>query len=477
LRLAKKISENTVFLILGRICVGALQLLVTALLARYLGVSEYGRYVFALTYVTFFTVLCIFGVDTVLTREMARNSFSASHLLGCGMLIKTFFSSASLIIALIIAFSLNLPGETQKILYLISLSLLFNIFLTPKVVFEAYLKAKYLVAVEFMGKIITLGLVYFGILSRCGLVALVIIILFSDALGLVMLSWLSRRFVKPIFTFDLKMIAWLVKESTPVAVMGIFIITYLRLNTILLAFIKGDAAVGYFNGAYNIVMSLALLPDAYARSVFPVMSDFFKLQPDNLYKIFTRSFKYLASLAILVISLGMLLADDIVTFILGKAFYNSIDAFRILIFAGGISFISNLVSTTLTAINRQKTNMRLAFMAVVINVVLNLMLIPRYSYIGAGIATVATEGMGCLFALMVNMQYFKIRLLSSSHLRYLRLLAAAALMVLLVKNLPKINFLVTAVLAIAVYFILLLFFRWFDKEDRKIVRQILEGNK
>jgi O-antigen/teichoic acid export membrane protein len=243
----------------------------------------------------------------------------------------------------------------------------------------------------------------------------------------------------------------------------------------MLSFLKGDEAVGYYNGAYIILSSLLLLPDAFVRSIFPLMSDFYQTGILSLAKTFIRSFKYLITAAILIVCIGFMLSKEIILFLYGDDFLPSASALEILIFAGGIIFISTLVSTTLTAVNKQRINMWLALINVFCNIVLNLLLIPKWSYIGASIATVITEGIGCVLAFMINLKNFEISFLKWSYLRYLTIGIPIALSVVLIKALQGLHILMIIPLVSLSYFITLLILQWFDDEDKNIIKQIMKG--
>ena len=170
-----------------------------------------------------------------------------------------------------------------------------------------------------------------------------------------------------------------------------------------------------------------------------------------------------------------MLSKEIILFLYGDNFLPSADALEILIFAGGIIFISTLVSTTLTAVNKQKVNMWLAFINVVFNIVLNLLLIPKWSYIGASIATVITEGIGCICAFSVNMMNFKITFLKKSYFRYLKIGIPIAVSAGLIKSLHGLHLLMIIPLVTLAYLLILVILQWFDNEDKTLIKQIMKG--
>ena len=473
--IVRKIAENTLWLFMGRVAIGIIHLVTMVLLARYLGVADYGKFVFAMAFLAFFNVISIFGIDTVLIREISRNKAAASRMIGCGFFVKIFFSFFAIILTILFTFFLDIPSESSKVIFILSITIWFNIFRTPKVIFEAHLKSIYLVLIELTGKVLALIFVYIASVFEFNLYFVALALIISEIPPLILFFKKAKHFTSLSLTWDTGTIRYLLKECWPLAVMALFVTLYYRADTIMLSFLKGDEAVGFYNGAYIILSSLLLFPDAYVRSVFPLMSDFYQTGIASLTKTFIRSFKYLITAAILIVCVGFMLSKEIILFLYGEAFLPSARALEILIFAGGIIFISTLVSTTLTAVNKQKVNMWLSLINVAFNIVLNLLLIPKWSYIGASIATVITEGIGCLCAFAVNMKNFKIALLRWSYCRYLKIGIPVTVSVILIKALNNLHLFIIIPIVTLVYLLTLLILQWFDDEDKSLIKQMLKG--
>jgi O-antigen/teichoic acid export membrane protein len=158
-------------------------------------------------------------------------------------------------------------------------------------------------------------------------------------------------------------------------------------------------------------------------------------------------------------------------FLFGSRFASSGQVFRILIFATGIIFISNLVGPAITATNRQRVNMWITFGNMVLNIVLNLFLIPRWSYIGASVATVLTEGAGCALAIFFNMRYLKIPPLSMTYFSLVKPIAAVGVMAASILYFHALNIIAVIPIAAVCYGGALLFLGWFDKLDARLFRQ------
>ncbi|MCQ9205349.1 MAG: flippase [Omnitrophica bacterium] len=471
---AKKVATNTLFLILGKIVTIFVQIIIISLLARYLGVSGYGKYAFVFAYLSFFQVLCNAGLDSILVREISREKSLAAKLIGLGVIIRFFISVAAFLLAVLIITLLGYPQDITKAIYILSLILLFSSLRTPELIFQVYLKSQYPALINLLTKFLTLGLISLAIHQKGNLIFIIWMILAANLASNSAVIIYSRRFVVPKFSFNLNLFKRVIKESWPVALTAIAITVYFKIDTIMLSFMKGDEAVGYYSAPYGIMATLIFIPAAYVTSIFPVISEYFKSSVDSLTKVFKRSFKYLFTLALPIVVGGVILSGDIIIFVFGDKFYSSINVFRILIFAMGIIFISNLVTNVIIATNRQKINLWLVLANVALNISLNLILIPRWSYIGASIATVFTEGLGCSLALFLNLKYFKLRFFSKRYLNILKPFLAAAVMAVVIFCLHAAHFLVIIPIAGLVYIGALFIFRWFDKVDLSLFKEILK---
>ena len=128
----KKIATNTIFLIAGKVFGLLLQIIIVAFLARYLGVSGYGKYAFAFAYLSFFLTLCNLGINTILVREISRDKSLAPEMIGHGVIIRIILSIISFVLAFLIITVLNYPQDTTQAVYVLSLVLLFSAFQTPE---------------------------------------------------------------------------------------------------------------------------------------------------------------------------------------------------------------------------------------------------------------------------------------------------------------------------------------------------------
>lgn len=98
-------------------------------------------------------------------------------------------------------------------------------------------------------------------------------------------------------------------------------------------------------------------------------------------------------------------ATPIILTLFGNAYTESILALQIIIWSAVAMYVSNILGRTFIAANLQRLTMKIYIGAVIFNVVLNVLLIPKYSYIGASFTTVATEAFVVLTSLFFLRRY------------------------------------------------------------------------
>ncbi len=96
--LARRILSGAVALLAGNVAATVTAMVSSMVLARTLGVADYGRYSLVFLYATLFQGLASFGLDDILTRELSRGRGGADRLLGNAILLRLLFSAAAVMV-------------------------------------------------------------------------------------------------------------------------------------------------------------------------------------------------------------------------------------------------------------------------------------------------------------------------------------------------------------------------------------------
>ena len=185
--------------------------------------------------------------------------------------------------------------------------------------------------------------------------------------------------------------------------------------------------------------------------------------------VIQRAIRY-SVILLLPIGVGVtLLSDRLIAIIFGSGFTNSSGALQLLIWTGILAFFNFFYITVMEATDKQRKATILLGIGAGANTILNLLLIPKFSLIGAATATVITQ----LVCFMVG-YYIVCRGLETQPLTkiILRPLVASLLMGAFVFYLQGLNIVLLIFSAAVLYFIVLYLLKGFSREDWEMLKDI-----
>ena len=259
----------------------------------------------------------------------------------------------------------------------------------------------------------------------------------------------------------------------PFGISSIFISVYYYIDVFMISLIilNPNEVMGWYNAAYRTVLVLGFIPTTFLNSIYPIMSKSFVINGKYLNFMFEKSFKYLMIIAIPIGIGTTVLANRIILLVYGPDFALSAIALQILVWSEVLIFLNVAFGTLLNSINRQMIVTKQTMLAAALNIVLNLILIPRYSYIGASIATVSTE----LFAFFFLLYYTSKeghRLPMAIIISFIKVLLAASIMYAFLEFLYQAPLLLLIALSAILYFLSIYILNIFDSEDIDMVKKL-----
>jgi len=233
---------------------------------------------------------------------------------------------------------------------------------------------------------------------------------------------------------------------------------------------KGDQAVGWYSASFQTMQVFLFIPAVFLAALYPVVSRFYVSSEESLRFVYQKSFKYLALLGLPIAVGTTIFADRIILTIFQEGFAPAIIALRVLIWVVPLGFLTQMFGTMLASINRQNLAAKIVLVYTILNVVLNLVLIPRYGYVGASLVNVITS----LIA-FVPLFIFLSRLVCKISIPRLifRPVIASGLMALFLFFFSGLSLWLLIPLAAIIYFGILTLLRTFSKEDLNLFKQVV----
>lgn len=407
---AKTIVKNAGVLAAAETVNCILSFLLIIVIARTLGEAGLGKYSFAFAFIGLFILVSDFGLSPLLVREIAKDRKLTGRYFRNYLSIKIFLSLLLVLLPAIAILFLNQGTEVMAAVFLAAVAMAFNSMSYPfLVVFNAFERMEYVAWTRLIERIFAFCAGLYVLLSGYGLIALMWVFVFSNLIGFIY-SWIAgkRSFVEIGFGLEFGLWKKLFFESWPFWLSVIFITVYFRIDTVMLSLMKGYTVTGWYNAAYKIIDILYKVPTIIIVVLFPALSRFNVSSSKITRLLYERAFHYLFLLAF-PIGVGIsLLAREIILFVYKEQFLPSVIALQVLIWASVFMFINYLMGYLLNSIGKQRLFTYSTGICCIINIILNLLLIPKYSYMGAGVATVITEviNFGMLYYLTKKNSYW-----------------------------------------------------------------------
>ena len=467
------IAKNTGVLAISQVITTILGFFLLIYIARYLGEVGFGKYSFAVSFTALFIIFADLGISQLVIRELARNKELTPEYLTNVSLIKLLLS---FIAFGFIALTINLmdyPRDTTCAVYLFGGYMILTSFaLTFRAIFQAFERMEYTAVVMLIEKIILISLVLFVLFSGYGLIELAYVYIFAGIVDVtISFSIVLIKIAKPKPTIDFSLWKTLIIGAIPFGLNALFGVLFFRIDTVMLSVLKGDAAVGIYNAAYVPLLALGVIPTVFISALYPVMSRYFVSSKDTLETFTSLSSKYMAIIGFPIAIGCFILANRFIALLYADQFSASIIAFQILAFFIPLRFVSSITGTLLTSMNRQSIRTASVGLSALFNIVLNAVMIPYLSYIGASIATVLSEVLlYFVFIYYINKHYKKLEL----HKHFIKPLLASLMMGGFVFYFKDTNLLLLIILAGLVYFAILLLLRTFTQEDKNIFKQVVK---
>ena len=359
------------------------------LIARNIGAEGTGKYFFALSFTTIFVVFIDLGLTQVLIREGTKSKENLQKYFSSVLFTKIFLGIFTYFTAVLVIKIMGYPVETKHLVYLSAVTMLFDsLHLTIYGVLRAVGNLKYEAWGIIASQLISLILGTTFLYLKLPLIFLIATFTIPSFLNVIYSS--TVLFLKYKIKFKPKLDKSALKFmgiiAIPFALTAIFGRVYSYIDSILLSKLAGDVAVGWYSIPYKITYAFQFMPLALVAALYPKFSEYFVNDKKRLAYVFEQGIKYLL-LIVFPIAIGIgVLAKDIILSLYTAEYVNSILPLQILLVGLIFSYISFPIGAFLNACNRQVTQTIIVFFVMVINIILNLILIPRVGVIGTAIA-------------------------------------------------------------------------------------------
>ena len=386
----KKYFLNMSWLFFERIIGMVVTFFVGIYVARYLGPANFGLWSYAGSFVGLFSTIAAFGLDNIVVRELVKDEKKRDELLGTTFVLK-FIGSILVLIIIVIAVRLtNNDSFTNLLIFIIAIGTIFQSFDVIQFYFQSRVLSKYTVYAQIFATILcsviklllihlNMGLIYFAMVTL-----LQSIILASGFVAMYIKQKLNMFNWRP--KFDLA--RFLLKDSWPLILSGIAISIYLKIDQVMIKNMLDAKAVGNYAVAVRLTEAWYFIPMVITNSLFPAIINAKKISEKLYYERLQKLYDLMTWLAIVIALPITFLANDIIRILFGTQYQSAAGVLKIYVWTGVSVFLGIPSGKYLIVENYTKISFFRELLGAIINIILNIVLIPKYEIQGAAIATV-----------------------------------------------------------------------------------------
>ena len=398
----RKYFANTSWLLGERILRMVISLFVGIYVARYLGPERYGLLSYALSFVWLFSAFLDLAHREIIVRELVKTPEHQNMILSSAILLR--FGGAVLLgigVAVGLQF-VNNDHQTSLMIGIITLGMTFQSWELIDYYFQSQVQSKYTVWAQTIQLIVASLIKVALIIWKAPLIWFAAVFSFEfvilSLLLFLLYNWQVGRF--PIRSFSMNYARQLLKNSLPLLLTGIAILIYMKIDQVMLKELAGAESVGIYAAAVKLCEALYPLPVLVAGSLYPAIIGIKDTNPilyhTRLQNLYTLLVWGAFALAIPI----TFMADWIIYILYGKEYIESVIILKIYVWAGIFVFLSVANNKWMVIENFQKYILLTTLLGMSSNIILNVILIPRYGASGAAVATLISYGIGsylCLF--------------------------------------------------------------------------------
>ena len=400
----QKYVKNTGWLLAGKL----LSLVVGFIIARYLGPYAFGDLSFADAFAALFAAVGTLGLDSFIIREIIQHPDKRDEILGTSLVMRLAANAVLIPLAILtyLAFRQLSTNETEVspalLIAFCSSAALFKSFNIIDSYFQSQVASKYVVHVQNVCLVLSTGVKIALIYNHAPVLYFAGALVFDSAILALGLLFIYKRKQLHLhtWTFNWVRAKSLIQQSWPLILTAVMISIYMKIDQVMLKS-AGSKIVGIYSAAARISESWYFIPVAIVTSVFPAIIHARKTDIERYHKRLQNLYDLLVGISLPVAILVSIFANQIIHLLYGNPYQGAGILLSIHIWSGIFVFLGSASSQFLLAEGFTLISFSRTAFGALVNVLLNLWLIPIYGALGASIATLIAYASATFFILAI----------------------------------------------------------------------------
>ncbi len=471
-----RLLRNTFFLSVAQIVNPILSMFLVLVLSRKLGPEGLGIYTTVLTLFTFFSLFSALGLNSYIIREISSDRSKAEKIFFNSFFLGTLSSLVFCVFMVLTAIILGYSSVLLTASIIMASALFFKtISAFTQSMLQAFERMEYCSIILIVETIVKVAGGVGVVVAGYQIIYVILIVALANVLSMLLgVYFVNKHIFKLHIRFEYDLLWKMIREIPVFFMLSLVVMVYWQIDILMLSKIKGMVDVGYYSAAYRFLTIGIGLANCYIAAIFPVISRFYVESKNNFQQSCVSSIKYLSLTIIPIALITTYLSKDIIRLFYGDEFVVSAQTLQILIWTLVLFPAANILGNGLVASHQQKIDLLINVLSASFNIVLNLILIPKYSHVGAGIATLLS-----ITFFVIIQQIFVRRVLFKMHYSSMVVKpyisgAAMALFIFIFKNN---NHLIISLSGLLVYVFFLFIIRSFSRDEKNIIRSVWKDKK
>ncbi|MEM3769484.1 MAG: flippase [Nitrososphaerales archaeon] len=409
--ITKRVISNFLWSVISEAIAKGIFFFTSIYLARTLGVSNFGVFTLAQVMTFYISFAGDIGISMYGIREIAKEKEKAEDIINILLTLRIFSGIFFFSLYTVFLLLINIPPLKRLTfigcgLYLLPYSLY------PDWIYKGFEKFKFIAFGSFVSSSIFLILILYVVRSSDNLISAAFIWSLSFLGGSLSLLYFLKRTldVKYRPLLDLKLFGFHVKESIYFSISGLFLAIYQYLPVLYLSIFSSSYEIGLFSAPYRIVIVTISAGFLIPAAFYPVFSELYSKDRIGFIKTHRNFQKIMLFLGTPVGLFGTIWGDEIIRFLLGNQYIQSIGVFKILIWLVPLNFLRYTYGSVLLACGLQRLHNIATFMGILCMGVAGLFFVPTYKILGGAISLLLSEGLILsLLALIFHTKVLKIK--------------------------------------------------------------------
>jgi O-antigen/teichoic acid export membrane protein len=387
-----ELISNTGAMLIGRISVAAMGWAGTLLITRTLTTAQFGQFTLVFSILGMLSIVTEMGVGRVAVNGMVDPDVDQGRFAGTYVVLRCLMGLVGYVLALAFVVVLGYPPVIVRTTAVAGLVVLLA---TPNhafhLAFQASMRMGTVAVAEVVGQMAQLSLTIALVVRGGSVTWFAVPAVLAEAVILSILVPRARRQVR-IRLAVLPAVWWsLLREAVPISIGTAMATLYYRVDSVMLSRLVDDEAVAVYGVAYKFVDLAHFMVIALSVPILTLLVRAWPDDPDGFRAAVSKGITLLSVCAVTMFVQILLFAPDAIGLLYGDRYVASARATRILIGAECIAWFGSLAFAVLVATGNHRRYPLVTGAGLVVNIALNLAVIPSHSYTGAAVDTLVTE--------------------------------------------------------------------------------------